>query len=421
MAKIFNAFSARLFLCPLLSMFCSHPSSEPLLHHCFTIVCLQMQEIFELAWEKIIMRPTKQQVVRELTEWKHNRQSDLLRVARFVADGTLQHAVDDLIRDIYQEEETLKRSAEGFAAQLLVGAVASSCTMSAGAASSSSPTQAPSQRPLRPGVPQEDVYNYRRTFSSPIAQPTSKQLYIGGLRAMLKQMRAQRPPDTPFGHTQQLQPEIDASVSITRAQRLAISRMRAPLSATAAVWRRREGPVGKIVPGSWPRGEHVGASLSEADYWLDVRIGAGPRPPVRKGGLQVPPAFGPITAVLCCPLGNLMAVGTSHGGVVVYDLRVNVTTLFRVLGDGKKDYVLTPTGQKEPHPPIVAFAWSADSYQLSSLDANGTVRMWWMRTEKGARHALIIYTIIFSVFHCPGYICACRMMCATSKCSYIGT
>jgi hypothetical protein len=47
-------------------------------------------------------------------------------------------------------------------------------------------------------------------LSSPqmATHPKDQSFYLTGLKAMLAEMRARRPPNTPFGHTQQLRPQF---------------------------------------------------------------------------------------------------------------------------------------------------------------------------------------------------------------------
>lgn len=49
---------------------------------------------------------------------------------------------------------------------------------------------------------------------------------------------------------------------------------------------------------------------------------------------------------------------------------------------------------QEHPPPFIGFAWSADSYQLASLDASSHLRLWWLRPEQGQGRASLLYTVI---------------------------
>eukprot|EP00983_Pelagomonas_calceolata_P073901 1152317-Pelagomonas_calceolata.AAC.1 len=60
-----------------------------------------------------------------------------------------------------------------------------------------------------------------------------------------------------------------------------------------------------------------------------------------------------------------------------------------VFGDGDSYKDRNPSlpewliGRKPPATPIKALTWSVDSFQLASLDAASTLRVWWMRPEYG--------------------------------------
>jgi hypothetical protein len=55
--------------------------------------------------------------------------------------------------------------------------------------------------------------------STASAEGPGRALYLAGLKAMLAEMRARRPPDTPFGHTQQLQAHFHPSARVTKVCR----------------------------------------------------------------------------------------------------------------------------------------------------------------------------------------------------------
>ncbi|KAF5835941.1 hypothetical protein DUNSADRAFT_6652 [Dunaliella salina] len=98
-----------------------------------------------------------------------------------------------------------------------------------------------------------------------------------------------------------------------------------------------------------------------------------------------------VTAMAISPSGAFLAVGTANGAMLVFDLRNEAgDPWFAVFGDGdsyKERNTSLPTwliGRKPPPAtPIKALTWSVDSFQLASLDAASTLRVWWMRPEYG--------------------------------------
>jgi hypothetical protein len=54
-----------------------------------------------------------------------------------------------------------------------------------------------------------------------------KRLYLMGLKSMLAAMRARRPPDTPFGHTQLLRPHFARGVQPSKVGGVEASDVRA--------------------------------------------------------------------------------------------------------------------------------------------------------------------------------------------------
>ena len=68
-----------------------------------------------------------------------------------------------------------------------------------------------------------------------------------------------------------------------------------------------------------------------------------------------------------------------HGSVLC------VLSSFQVQGNGQL-YRRSwwPLARRPPRcPAVVGLAWSADNYQLLTLDASSQVRLWWVRPEKG--------------------------------------
>lgn len=59
----------------------------------------------------------------------------------------------------------------------------------------------------------------------------------------------------------------------------------------------------------------------------------------------------------------------------------------QVLGDGdmyKRPWLAMFRRKRRPrNPSIMSLVWSSDSYQLASLDASSTIRIWWNRPEPG--------------------------------------
>jgi hypothetical protein len=158
-------------------------------------------------------------------------------------------------------------------------------------------------------------------------------LYLTGLAAMLAEMRAQRPADTPFGHTQQLQPRFPRGAKVGKAQRLAAGRARPPLAAAPSVWaRRREAPAG-LEHAPWPRAAHAAAAALERAFWARVPLRPLIQPGGAKGaaaaasgaepvrGLTVNADLGCVNVAVAAPNGRFLAVGTSRGAVLVWDLR----------------------------------------------------------------------------------------------------
>jgi hypothetical protein len=146
----------------------------------------------------------------------------------------------------------------------------------------------------------------------------ARSLYLAGLRGMLAEMRGVRPHGTPYGHTQQLTARfnpgqarskvsgtallacdaiIDGDKAVTvligacliqssctsapnhhgccplllaQATRLAVSRAHPPLAACARVWALRQGPLGRLEPGSWASAYHLAAAVKERVFWSKV-------------------------------------------------------------------------------------------------------------------------------------------------------
>jgi len=98
----------------------------------------------------------------------------------------------------------------------------------------------------------------------------------------------------------------------------------------------------------------------------------------------VPPALGRVACLRACTAGNLLAVGTSAGGLLVADVRSSASkVLFQAAADGggKRRKAAGAAGPAA----LTGLAWSADGYQLAGLDAGGALRMWWMRAAAGGQ------------------------------------
>lgn len=59
-------------------------------------------------------------------------------------------------------------------------------------------------------------------------------------------------------------------VRCTQARRIAVSRQRPPLAASAAVWARREAPRRRLEQGGWPTAAHLAAAMREREFWGQV-------------------------------------------------------------------------------------------------------------------------------------------------------
>lgn len=118
-----------------------------------------------------------------------------------------------------------------------------------------------------------------------------------------------------------------------QAQRLALSRARPPLSAAPSVWSRRREPIAPLDHAPWPHAAHAAAAVTERAFWSRVALrplmqpggreaaaaAAAGRVPV--GGLTVGKDVGYVTVLSAAPSGAFLAAGTSHGAVVVWNLR----------------------------------------------------------------------------------------------------
>ena len=134
--------------------------------------------------------------------------------------------------------------------------------------------------------------------------------------------------------------------------------------------------------------------------------------------VSVESRLGIISCITPSTNGNFIAIGTSNGGMVVFDLRSDPRNAwFQVVGNGylngssnvngveekrakpsmfgaskaRNDSAPLPVesrGREEggggsDYSTIVALAWSADSYQLASLSDMGTLRVWLMKPGQG--------------------------------------
>ncbi|GLI68278.1 hypothetical protein VaNZ11_012636, partial [Volvox africanus] len=224
-----------------------------------------------------------------------------------------------------------------------------------------------------------------REFNDTNMARDEKQLYLQGLKAMLQEMRLRR-GDAPYGHTQQLSVYWPPYVRVTRVQRLAAQRTRPPLAAGPAVWRHLlRDPLSRVGLGLWPGPDCAVAAQRERIFWSQVALRPTYLTAKNMPMVQVFQELGPITALSASPNGAFLAVGTAPGAMLVFNMRNKpVAPWFQVLGDGQTYKRPWFRRQKPRNPALVAFAWSADSYQLASLDASSTLRMWWMRPEPGS-------------------------------------
>ncbi|WIA28042.1 hypothetical protein OEZ86_010628 [Tetradesmus obliquus] len=309
-----------------------------------------IEELLDAALAHIAMRPTKQQVAVEMAEWRAARPAALAGISRHVADSIYKEVVEELLAEVAAEAAQAAAAADAFAFDMLVAAVAFS------------------QGKFDLGFKADD--------------------------GMLWEMRQRRPRGTPYGHTQPLAPHFHAGAAVSKARRIAVSRQRPPLAASAAVWARREAPRGRLEQGGWPTAAHLAAAMREREFWGQVVL----RPRMQRASLPgpacldntsllVPDALGAVTALSGCPAGTFLAAGTSRGALLVWDLRKDaaVTPWFQVTGSGQlyKRRWWNPWAAKLPRKPAIAgFAWSADSYQLAALDASSNMKMWWMRPEE---------------------------------------
>lgn len=181
----------------------AHLTNIPMRGPVAALAAALVSEIFEHAWARIHLRPSREQVVKEVNEWKIARHADLLRVARFVAEATLAEAVDAAIGEVYEEERALDRGAAAFASDLLVGAVAAARDAhgDAGAGGTGAASGASGRREV-------DAAEARHDPRSP---------YPGALRALLGALKKQRPAGTPSGHTQQLLPQVGWGLGFQQA------------------------------------------------------------------------------------------------------------------------------------------------------------------------------------------------------------
>ncbi|KAF6259108.1 hypothetical protein COO60DRAFT_1700968 [Scenedesmus sp. NREL 46B-D3] len=461
-----------------------------------------IDELLNAALAHIAMRPTKQQVLVEVAEWKAARPAALAGISRHTADSIYKEVVEELLAEVAVEAAQAAAAADVFSFDMLVAAVAfsqgkydlgfnagvtkqglsprpsgsthvdtadasqadtgqsSARTDGAGAAGSiafgrargssvvggiareaallqkaaeieaeaAAEAAAAAQQRGAPrlviaagdaqlDMAEEDVYLARRDFAAAdhafaVQQAASdgagggqgaggrqqqlvpaRALYLAGLQGMLWEMRKRVPPDTPYGHTQPLAPHF-AGTAVSKARRIAVTRQRPPLAASAAVWARREAPTGRLEQGTWPTAAHLAAAVREREFWGKVALRPRMQRPPLPGpacleatSLVVPEALGAVTALSGCPAGTFVAAGTSRGALLVWDLRKDaaVAPWFQVTGTGQlyKRRWWNPWAAKPPRRPAIAgFAWSSDSYQLAALDASSNLKMWWMRPEE---------------------------------------
>ncbi|GLC73006.1 hypothetical protein PLESTF_001319000 [Pleodorina starrii] len=252
---------------------------------------------------------------------------------------------------------------------------------------------------LSADLDEEAVYVIHREFNDTQLALEEKQLYLQGLKAMLQEMRSRR-GDAPYGHTQQLSVYWPPYVRVTRAQRLAVQRVRPPLAAGPSVWRqllRDAEPAVRCPAAPWPPGPDTAVATGrERLFWAQVAM----RPThLTAKGLPMAQVFrdlGPVTCLSASPNGAFLALGTAPGALLVFQMRgPPVAPWFQVTGDGPsqgqghqgqapgRPALFRPRQRLRNQPAIVAFSWSADSCQLASLDVTSTLRMWWMRPEPG--------------------------------------
>ncbi|WIA07976.1 hypothetical protein OEZ85_007449 [Tetradesmus obliquus] len=356
-----------------------------------------IEELLDAALAHIAMRPTKQQVAVEMAEWRAARPAALAGISRHVADSIYKEVVEELLAEV-AAEAAQAAAADAFAFDMLVSAVAfSQGKYDLGFKADDvqqvlEPVQQQQQQdqaPGRQGASKRQQQQQQQQQAVP-----ARALYLAGLQGMLWEMRQRRPRGTPYGHTQPLAPHFHAGAAVSKARRIAVSRQRPPLAASAAVWARREAPRGQLEQGGWPTAAHLAAAMREREFWGQVVL----RPRMQRASLPgpaclentsllVPDALGAVTALSGCPAGTFLAAGTSRGALLVWDLRKDaaVTPWFQVTGSGQlyKRRWWNPWAAKPPRKPAIAgFAWSADSYQLAALDASSNMKMWWMRPEE---------------------------------------
>jgi len=180
------------------------------------------------------------------------------------------------------------------------------------------------------------VWLHRQSSATkPTHDPThhmqgDKTLYLSSLKSMLSEMRSCRPADTPFGHTQQLQPQFPKGTKVAKAQRLALNRARPPLAAAPSVWARRQEPISSLDHATWPHSAHATAAAAERAFWAQCALRPVMQPGGAKGaaaaasgaapvrGLSAPAELGHVTAAAMS--SKFLAVGTAFGAVLVWSV-----------------------------------------------------------------------------------------------------
>ncbi|KAI8464835.1 MAG: hypothetical protein J3K34DRAFT_525878 [Monoraphidium minutum] len=226
-------------------------------------------------------------VAREVAEWRAGQREALMQISRHLGESVLSEVVDEMIAEAWSEADGQQGRADAFAFDLLVAAVAFSQGKNDVVAQTR--TQPRARRigrmaneaalVLKAAVSQagrSDILRQRvDAQGNPIAGGgeggggggrEERGLYLAGLKAMLSEMRARRPPDTPFGHTQQLQAHFRPGARVAKAQRLAIGRMRPPLAAAPSVWARRQEPAARLDHAPWPGPAHAAAAAAERAF-----------------------------------------------------------------------------------------------------------------------------------------------------------
>ena len=137
----------------------------------------------------------------------------------------------------------------------------------------------------------------------------------------------------------------------------------------------------------WPREKHTEvAKGAERAFWANVRLYATDRG--KRGASAI--SAGSRHKVSCVrpsPTGRLLAVGTSEGDVLVYDLRRSPPARIRHCEHERARWWWGKKRRWEVPPStgtcaVIGMAWSVDQRQLATTDVEGTVRVWRFKGAK---------------------------------------